>query len=234
MVSGGTLVQGTEKLATAKQGNKRNQLQKRMAKSAAEHRHPKDQGGVRFAPGGHFTIAFPPSKWRPQPSDKHPPEGRLRLDHVYGYNGSIVNNVFFVSRTQVIYPVASMVVVHDVLKNEQDYFKGHNNNVECIAYNARRDLACSGQQDPKGVGKPYICVWSPKNPKRTLAVLFAHSFGIGALNFSPDGKFIMSIGKEFPTAQVEENFLKTMPEASKSLYNSLIFVEIRPNFKFLF
>ena len=96
MVSGGTLVSGTDtKVASAKQVNKRNQLKKKMAESAAANRHPKDQGGVRFAPGGHFQIAFPPSKWRPRPSDKHPPEGRLHLDHVYGYNGSIpIHKIF--------------------------------------------------------------------------------------------------------------------------------------------
>mmetsp|Transcript_65433 Transcript_65433/g.122035 ORF Transcript_65433/g.122035 Transcript_65433/m.122035 type:complete len:944 (+) Transcript_65433:32-2863(+) len=147
--------------------------------------------------GRNRGLVFPPTHWKLPANGEPPPlDAELRREYVYGYNGACPQSIHFVSDAACVYPVASIIVLHHLDKNSQEFFEGHNNDVQCLAWNSERRLCASGQQDPKGVGGPYICVWAPSQLRATIAELHGHVRGVTAVGFSPDGCTLVSFGAD--------------------------------------
>ena len=134
----------------------------------------------------------PPIGWTPNPANDAPPEVHLELQHVYGYRSRCCrDNIAAFDSSHVIFPAASVVVVHSVPKNQQQFFRGHTDDVISMTYHAGQNIIATGQQ-----GKdPMVCVWSPKDPSKPLATLKGfHKRAVTSLAFSEDGRKVLTVG----------------------------------------
>jgi WD40 repeat protein len=144
----------------------------------------------------------PPSNWKPEEHTHTTkrdelPAAHLTIEHVYGYNGVGGRaNLFYVPNHRLVYFVAGVGVVHDVEKNTQSIFVGHNEDITCMAVSPDYKYAATGQRDPKGPDKPYICIWEIDTVKEVGRLLNAHDKGINAISFDKDGKFLVSVGAD--------------------------------------
>ncbi|CAJ1330840.1 unnamed protein product [Effrenium voratum] len=155
-----------------------------------------DAGGMRVCFGRQRSLVFPPSLWQPKPDAAAKPSTSLRREYVYGYNGSCRNSLHFISETEIVYPLACLVVVLDVTSNTQRFFEGHTNDVKCLAWNETKQLCISGQDDVKGAQGPKACIWSTE----TLASLdLPHpgdSRSVCACALGPDGNIAVTFTSE--------------------------------------
>mmetsp|Transcript_175393 Transcript_175393/g.562669 ORF Transcript_175393/g.562669 Transcript_175393/m.562669 type:complete len:907 (+) Transcript_175393:156-2876(+) len=153
-----------------------------------------EDGGMQVIFGRSPNLVYPPSGWSADQARALPLKRQLRRDYVFGYNGRCRQSLHFISDSECVYPVASLVVVMDIMGNKQRFFEGHSNNVLCVAWNERRRLCASGQQDTKGSAGPFVAVWAPDDCSRTISRLI-HPNGsrsVSAVGFSSDGKTVVS------------------------------------------
>ncbi|MBK9403719.1 MAG: WD40 repeat domain-containing protein [Ignavibacteria bacterium] len=68
-------------------------------------------------------------------------------------------------------------------------FKGHENDVMCVAFSPDNNYLASGDQDGK------IVLWEVKSGKK-IKSLTGHSGDVNCITFSPDGKYIISGGND--------------------------------------
>lgn len=151
--------------------------------------------------GRRACAVYPPTVWRPTPTDFEPPDCVLRREWVYGYDGSVKGAVHFISEEECVYPVAALVVIEKYARSpdqqsQQRFFEGHSRAVRCLHWNERRRLCISGQTDPKGAGQPYVCVWAPDFCSETISQLHHHERQVSAVAFSDDGRTAVSFGGE--------------------------------------
>jgi len=70
----------------------------------------------------------------------------LKLEFVYGYAGkdSTDNNLFFNDQGKVVYYTAALGIVYDPASHTQVFFKGHNDDIRCIAIHPQRRCGRTG------------------------------------------------------------------------------------------
>lgn len=121
----------------------------------------------------------------------------LTLDYVYGYNGkNAYNNLFYGKEDgKIVYCIAGTAVVSTPASKTQKFFVGHNEDILCLAVHPSQPIVATGQLDPKGKGTPYICIWNESNCELVRKITF-HDRGVCALAFSPDGRYLVSIGND--------------------------------------
>lgn len=102
------------------------------------------------------------------------PKPHMWLEHVYGYAGikNLSNNIFYThnsneAESQVVYYTGMVGIVysksdHDLGRNCQKFFFGHDNDIECLAIHPNRQFVATGQQKSTW-GPPYVCVWDVDN-----------------------------------------------------------------------
>jgi len=111
------------------------------------------------------TGVFPPSDWSPHLAERsgEKPGPGLKLEFVYGYAGlrNNASNLFYTKDGRVVYYTAGVGIVYDRSTHSQEFFKGHDDDVSCLAMHPERQLVASGQV--AGLGEtgncPYVCIW---------------------------------------------------------------------------
>ena len=85
-----------------------------------------------------------------------------------------------------------MSAKHD--RSRQQFLSGHTNNVACIAVSKSGKLVASGQVTHMGF-KADVIVWDfhSKSPLKKLAL---HKVKVQGLAFSPNDKFLVTLGGE--------------------------------------
>jgi len=116
------------------------------------------------AAAGARTMVYPPSSFKTGGPTKV--DACLRREYLHGINASI--QVCHI-RGDAVFAAGSLCIVQDLGTREQRFFEGHNNDVTSLAVAPRMNWVCSGQQDPKGPGGPYLCIWSPLYPEHPCA-----------------------------------------------------------------
>lgn len=162
---------------------------------------PQESGGLRVIFGRRPGLVFPRSDWVRRKEDALAPESSLKREYVYGYSGETRNSVYFISDTEIVYPVASVVVVLDIVTNSQRYFEGHSNNVLCVAWNEQKRLCISGQGDTKGTVGPIACVWNPSNCQPICELPHpgtgkGSAREVSAVALSPDGQTAVTFARD--------------------------------------
>ncbi|KAF4746065.1 Echinoderm microtubule-associated protein-like 1, partial [Perkinsus olseni] len=154
-------------------------------------------GAMRVVFGRSYGLVFPPTDWRPDPKQAQVPDWELEKDVVYGYNGEVRGSLRIIDDGRVaMYPLGSMVVMHTLEDSSQRYFEGHSADVLCLDYSEETGLAASGQQDPKGIEGPFVCLWRPDTPAETVAQLHYHQRSVSAVAFVHGGSMLVSIGTD--------------------------------------
>jgi WD40 repeat protein len=151
---------------------------------------------------------YAPAWFDPSRSSLAGPDTDLRLEFVHGYrcasvhrgaNGVSIpvdnlNNCFWLSKTKICYPAAALVVTMSLDSNTQEFFTGHSSSVTCLSLHPLREVAASGQEAVVGDLSPSIMIWEVSSKNVLVTLKGKHVRKITALDFSPDGRFLVSIG----------------------------------------
>uniref|UniRef100_A0A4W4E451 HELP domain-containing protein n=1 Tax=Electrophorus electricus TaxID=8005 RepID=A0A4W4E451_ELEEL len=121
---------------------------------------------------------------------KAPDEG-LSLQFVHGYRGcDCRNNLFYTQAGEVVYHVAAVAVVYNRQQHAQRFYLGHDDDILSLAMHPLKDYVATGQ-----VGRdPAIHVWDIQSLKCLSVLRGQHQRGVCALEFTADGKSLVSVG----------------------------------------
>ncbi|XP_061843886.1 echinoderm microtubule-associated protein-like 6 isoform X4 [Nerophis lumbriciformis] len=121
------------------------------------------------------------------------PEEGLRLQFVHGYRGfDCRNNLFYSQSGEVVYHVAAVAVVYNRLQHSQRFYQGHDDDILSLTVHPLKDYAATGQ-----VGRdPAVHVWDIPTLKCLSLLKGHHSKGVSALDFTADGKSLVSVGMD--------------------------------------
>lgn len=134
---------------------------------------------------------------RPPPERIDEPNDGLRLQWVHGFRaGDVKNGVKYTHTGEVLFFAGSSNVVLDVRNMTQTFHRDHRDEVMSSAVHPTRTLVATGEQ-----GKvPTILIWdyeaAPEGGACPTAVTLQgqHRRGVSHLSFSPDGKWLASLG----------------------------------------
>ncbi|XP_072895801.1 echinoderm microtubule-associated protein-like 1 isoform X11 [Hemitrygon akajei] len=92
------------------------------------------------------------------------PTKKLKLDWVYGYRGRDCRcNLYLLPTGEIVYFIASVVVLYNVEEQLQRHYTGHNDDVKCLAVHPDRITIATGQV--AGITKdgnqaaPHVRIW---------------------------------------------------------------------------
>jgi len=145
------------------------------------------------------AIVEPSSAPRANPSA---PDRSLTLDWAYGYRSfDSYSNITTNKRGHIIYPLAGLVIVYNKFNHTQTFFRGHNDDVRCLARNpADHDWMVSGQNATIINGRsasPHICIWNSADVNEWFKIdLPAGARAVRAVSFSPDGHFVAAVAND--------------------------------------
>uniref|UniRef100_A0A098M0H5 Echinoderm microtubule-associated protein-like 4 n=1 Tax=Hypsiglena sp. JMG-2014 TaxID=1550645 RepID=A0A098M0H5_9SAUR len=143
-----------------------------------------------------FMRGRPITMFLPSEVDKYceiktelPPE-KLKLEWVYGYRGRDCRaNVYLLPTGEIVYFIASVVILFNYEERTQRHYLGHTDCVKCLAVHPDKIRIATGQI--AGVNKegrplqPHVRVWDSVS-LMTLQVIGLGTFerGVGCLDFS--------------------------------------------------
>uniref|UniRef100_A0A1A8I9E7 Echinoderm microtubule associated protein like 4 n=1 Tax=Nothobranchius kuhntae TaxID=321403 RepID=A0A1A8I9E7_NOTKU len=118
-----------------------------------------------------------------------PPE-RLKLEWVYGYRGRDCRaNVYLLPTGEIVYFIASVVVLFNYEERTQRHYFGHTDCIKCLAIHPDKIRIATGQiagvdKDGRAL-QPHVRVWDSVSLS-TLQVIGLGTFerGVGSLAFS--------------------------------------------------
>lgn len=99
-----------------------------------------------------------PSSYKPRKTDTSAPKAQLDLEYVYGYRCHDTRNNLFYSHdgTKLLYHAAALGIIYDKATNTQKFFRGHTDDIHCMAVHPTEPLCVTGQ-----IGKkPKLCIWN--------------------------------------------------------------------------
>ncbi|KAH8050303.1 hypothetical protein JL721_11386 [Aureococcus anophagefferens] len=151
------------------------------------------------------TLVQPPVGWRKtdlaksvKKSSQAPTTG-LHLEHCFGYTSDLPGPnlalAFHGDEHRIVYNSAACAVVQNIETGHQRVFRGHTDDVTCIATDASGTLGATGQCASTDVS-PYVCVWSVAD------VAELRKFGgdgsiarmVCAVGFFDDSSHIVAVG----------------------------------------
>ncbi|XP_029706344.1 echinoderm microtubule-associated protein-like 6 isoform X7 [Takifugu rubripes] len=119
------------------------------------------------------------------------PEEGLRLQFVHGYRGfDCRNNLFYTQTGEVVYHVAAVAIIYNRLQHSQRFYLGHDDDILSLTVHPLKDFVASAQ-----VGRDAaIHVWDIQTLKCLSLLKGHHSQGVSSLEFTADGKSLVSVG----------------------------------------
>lgn len=117
-----------------------------------------------------------------------PPQNKLKLEWVYGYRGKDCrSNIYLLPTGEIVYFVASVVVLFNVEEQCQRHYTGHTDDVKCIAVHPNKLIIASGQcaGHDRMDARPHVRVWNSVS-LATLSVIGAGQFerAVSSVTFS--------------------------------------------------
>ncbi|CAL8258831.1 unnamed protein product [Lota lota] len=157
----------------------------REKNSQAEGNHIK-----MFMRGRPITMFFPAEVENYEDVRTELPPERLKLEWVYGYRGRDCRaNVYLLPTGEVVYFIASVVVLFNYEERTQRHYLGHTDCVKCLAVHPDKIRIATGQiagvdKDGRAL-QPHVRVWDSVSLS-TLQILGLGTFerGVGSLAFS--------------------------------------------------
>ena len=119
-------------------------LKEKLGASAASDTQP----GMRVQLARSISMVFAPSGYEAGPDVGSVPEDSLELQHVHGYSGKTGrSNVFLNEDGHVVYPLAALGVVSNPTEKAQRHFKGHSDDVTCLAMHPGKRFVATGRRE---------------------------------------------------------------------------------------
>ncbi|XP_056265803.1 cilia- and flagella-associated protein 52 [Pseudoliparis swirei] len=118
---------------------------------------------------------------------------QLELEAVIGFNGHVCAGLrVHPDREHLIYPLGCAVILKRIKDGKQEFLHGHTNNVSCVSVSKSGLYIASGQVTFMGF-KAEVIIWDYE--KRAIyAQLLIHKAKVEALAFSPNEKYLVSLG----------------------------------------
>ena len=150
-------------------------------RNKSRSRNGNEEGAIEAMVDGTWRTYLPPEGFRS--NNDEAPDGGLVLEWVNGYSGSARRgNLVVVERGEVVYSVGAVVVVWARGEERQRHYRGHTQEVTCLALHPGGEVVASGQEGEEGA---HCRVWNVFTMD-TVAVLGleAEKGGIAGLSFS--------------------------------------------------
>uniref|UniRef100_A0A665THZ6 Cilia- and flagella-associated protein 52 n=1 Tax=Echeneis naucrates TaxID=173247 RepID=A0A665THZ6_ECHNA len=110
---------------------------------------------------------------------------QLQLESVIGFNGHVFSGLrVHPDREHLIYPLGCSVILRRIKDCKQEFLHGHTNNVSCISVSKSGLYIASGQ----------LFFFITSTSKNIYAQLVLHKAKVEALAFSPNDKYVVSLG----------------------------------------
>ncbi|XP_069023944.1 cilia- and flagella-associated protein 52 [Embiotoca jacksoni] len=118
---------------------------------------------------------------------------QLELEAVIGFNGHVFSGLrVHPDGEYLIYPLGCTIILKRIKDGEQEFLHGHTNNVSCVSVSKSGLYIASGQVNFMGF-KALVIIWD--FAKRAVhAQLLLHKAKVEALAFSPNDKYLVSVG----------------------------------------
>ncbi|XP_068448325.1 cilia- and flagella-associated protein 52 [Clinocottus analis] len=118
---------------------------------------------------------------------------QLELEAVIGFNGHVSAGLrVHPDREHLIYALGCSVILKRIKDGKQEFLHGHTNNVSCIAVSKGGSYIASGQVTFMGF-KAELIIWD-YTQRAIYAQLPLHKAKVEALAFSPNEKYLVSLG----------------------------------------
>jgi WD40 repeat protein len=105
-----------------------------------------------------------------------------------------LSNVKFLKGNRIAYPAASIVLVYDLSAHTQSFYRQHSDDCICLAVDATREIACSGQVASMSEKNPPIYVWTTGDLRTVAKLQGFHKRRVTHVQFSPTAQYIASVG----------------------------------------
>ncbi|KAI9220863.1 WD40-repeat-containing domain protein [Blastocladiella britannica] len=120
---------------------------------------------------------------------------QLRLKSIIGFSGTVPQGlVRHPAGTHRLYPLGSNIVVQDTRTGAQEFLRGHSNLITCLTVSKSGRYIASGQITHMGF-QADIILWDFAT-RTAIKHLSLHKVKVEALAFSPNDKFLVSLGGE--------------------------------------
>jgi len=117
----------------------------------------------------------------------------IELLSTVGFNGKVLGGLLLhPTEDYLIYPLGNTVVGKNLTTHKQFFLSGHTTDVSCIAVSNDGALLASGSETHMGF-KADVIVWDYKT-KQELCRLVNHKVKVEALSFSPNNKYLATLG----------------------------------------
>ncbi|XP_072239974.1 cilia- and flagella-associated protein 52 isoform X2 [Leuresthes tenuis] len=118
---------------------------------------------------------------------------QLELDAIIGFNGHVPSGLrVHPDREHLIYPLGCTVILKRITDDKQEFLHGHTNNVSCISVSKSGSYIASGQVNFMGF-QAAVIIWNFAQ-RAIHAQLLLHKAKVEALAFSPNDKYLVSLG----------------------------------------
>jgi len=129
----------------------------------------------------------------PESHDGQPPEKEIALEWVHGCRAHDTRGaVAYTGEGKVAYVAASVGVVYDTTSHSQQHFCIHKSDIVSFTMSADGKLAATGEAS----SVPVICIWDTNTMEVKLRLRGFHRRAVRSLGFSPDSKYLVSIGQD--------------------------------------
>uniref|UniRef100_A0A4W6ECX9 EMAP like 4 n=1 Tax=Lates calcarifer TaxID=8187 RepID=A0A4W6ECX9_LATCA len=156
-----------------------------------EYTHVWSEGNIKmFMRGRPITMFIPSDVENYEDVRTELPSERLKLEWVYGYRGRDCRaNIYLLPTGEIVYFIASVVVLFNYEERTQRHYLGHTDCVKCLAIHPDKIRIATGQiagvdKDGRAL-QPHVRIWDSVSLS-TLQVIGLGTFerGVGSLAFS--------------------------------------------------
>ena len=121
------------------------------------------------------------------------PENSLELKWCAGYRGhDCRENVKYAQSGEIVFHSAALGVVYNKENHSQRFYTGHTDDIISLTMHPTKDIVATGQV----AREPEIHVWDVEGLSTISIFKGAHDRGVCALEFTADGKRLLSVGLE--------------------------------------
>ncbi|KAI8512301.1 Cilia- and flagella-associated protein 52 [Branchiostoma belcheri] len=130
--------------------------------------------------------------------------GKLELDCTIGFAGDVPGGlIVHPDRQHMVYPLGCTVIIQDIVSSKQYFLSGHTNDVRCLAVSKSGNYLASGQVTHMGF-KADVIIWDFKSCSMYCR-LTLHKVKVEALAFSPNDKYLVTLGGQDDSSVVVWN-----------------------------
>jgi WD40 repeat protein len=113
----------------------------------------------------------------------------LRLERVLGLTSIASSSLSAAAGNHIIYCAGAIAIRYDTVSNSQKAFYKANRPLSCISVSPDGMYLAAGERGHM----PSVRIWDLSSGEQ-IATLTGHTHGVGSLAFSPDSRYLVTVG----------------------------------------